>query len=71
MNEHVPPPAAIEEARRTPNGWVYKIDAAYDVSGDIPPEAIVGAWKVDENGEISGEFLENPNYIPLDEKTTD
>ncbi len=56
---------AIEEAKRTPNGWVYVIDDAFDNQSDIPPQAILGAWKVDSNGKITGKFIPNPNYIHL------
>lgn len=51
-----------ELARKHPNGWVYRIDPKYLKSQDVPPEAIVGAWKVDENGEIIGEFIPNSRY---------
>lgn len=56
--------ALLREAKNNPNGWVYKIDNGYDTSGDIPPEAIVGAWRVDENGEIIVGFISNENYVP-------
>lgn len=55
----------VKEAKSTPNGWVYKIDRNYDLSENIPPKAIVGAWKVDVNGEISGSFIKNKNYLSL------
>jgi hypothetical protein len=56
-----PPPAAIEEASRTPNGWVYAIEGDF---GDdaVPPDAIKGAWKVDAEGKIVGDFIPNLNY---------
>ena len=57
----------IKEAKKNPNGWVYKIDKNYDLSGDIPPEAIVGAWKVDYNGNIIlDSYIPNNNHLPLD-----
>ena len=58
-----PTQAAIEEAKRTPNAWVYAIEGDF---GDdaVPPEAIVGAWKTDARGEIVGEFIPNPNHKP-------
>lgn len=59
----------LKEAKNNPNGWVYKIDNGYDLSGDIVPEAIVGAWKVNENGDITGEFISNKNYIPSKQLT--
>lgn len=58
----------MKEAKANPNGWVYKIDQKYDLSGDIPPEAIVGAWSVNNNGVIAGEFIRNKKYIPSSNK---
>lgn len=61
-----------EEARKNPGGWVYVIDPAYPKlpGGRVLPQAIVGAWKVDTEGNIEGEFLTNKNYVPLDEGET-
>ncbi len=53
-----------EEAARTPNGWVYRIAGQYDPNGEVPPEAIVGAWKVNSHGKIEGDFIPNKNYWP-------
>lgn len=58
------PEALRAEARLHPDGWVYEIDSKYDVDGAIPPEGILGAWKVDENGDPTGDFQPNPNYRP-------
>jgi hypothetical protein len=58
-----PPNAAIEEALNHPNGWVYEIDNFFNKNEEIPPQAIKGAWKVNEKGIITGEFIPNPNYL--------
>jgi hypothetical protein len=58
------PIEAINEAKAHPNGWVYKIDGRFGPDDYVPPECIVGAWKVDANGELIGEYVENPNYHP-------
>jgi hypothetical protein len=58
-------PALIGEAKGRPNGWVYAIDGVSDPNGEIPPERIRGAWKVNASGEIEGEFIPNPKYRPL------
>lgn len=63
-NFAVPPPSAVEEARRNSNGWVYQIDGNYGPNDRVPPEAIQGAWKVDANGRIVGEFIPNPKHVP-------
>jgi hypothetical protein len=59
-------PAMIAEAKKRPNGWLYAIDGVADSYGDVPPERIRGAWKVNANGEIEGDFIANPNYRPID-----
>lgn len=56
-------PGVIAEAKKNPNGWVYKIEGDYGPDDDIPPEAVVGAWKVNQDGEIVGDFIPNPNYV--------
>ncbi|KJY43635.1 hypothetical protein VR41_02385 [Streptomyces sp. NRRL B-1568] len=60
----VPPvtDALRAQAAARPGGWVYAIDPYFDPEGKVPPFGIVGAWKVDERGELSGEFQHNPNY---------
>lgn len=57
-----PPPALVEEARKQPGGWVYEVVGNYGPNDRVPPEAIRGAWKVDERGNIVGEMLPNPNF---------
>jgi hypothetical protein len=62
--EHEIPEQAIREALDHPNGWVYQIDGLYGPEDAVPPEAIVGAWKVDADGKIVGAFVPNPSYRP-------
>lgn len=57
-----PTPEMIAEAKRYPNGWVYQIEGKFGVDDAVPPECIVGAYKVDENGDLTGEFQANPKY---------
>lgn len=52
----------VRAARENPNGWVYKIEEKYGPTASVPPEGIVGAWKVDANGNITGEFIPNPKW---------
>lgn len=59
-----PFPEEEVEARRHPNGRVYRIAGDFGPDDGIPPEAIVGAWRVDDLGVIVGEFIRNPNYDP-------
>jgi len=54
--------ALKKEAKNNPNGWVYHIDTIYSSNQHVPPEAIVGAWEVDGNGELTGIFRHNDKY---------
>jgi hypothetical protein len=55
-------PDLIEAAKKIPNGYVYKIDGQFGPNDAVPPEAIMGAWKVNEAGNIVGDFIPNGNY---------
>lgn len=52
----------VKAAKGNPDGWVYKIEGAFGPDEHVPPEAIVGAWKVDGDGNLTGEFRKNPRY---------
>ena len=54
----------IEEAKRIPSGWVYRIAGKFGSNDRVPPEAIVGAWKVGAEGKICGTFVKNQRYDP-------
>lgn len=56
--------ALLAEAKTRPGGWVYEIVGNYGPDDPVPPSAIRGAWKVDEQGDIVGEFQPNPNFVP-------
>lgn len=56
------------EAKNNPNGWVYDIDFPYPDEARVPPEAIVGAWKVDGDGNLTSQYVANKNYRPIVEK---
>jgi hypothetical protein len=56
------PLQAIQEAKQNPGGWVYQIDGDYGPDEAVPREAVVGAWKVDDDGNIVGDFIPNPNH---------
>lgn len=55
-------PEMIAEAKANPNGWVYQIAGNFGPDDAVPPECIVGAHKVDEHGQLTGEFQVNPRY---------
>ena len=60
----VPDAGARAEARRKPGGWVYVIAGGYGPDDATPPQAIQGAWKADDRGEIVGDFILNPRFDP-------
>jgi hypothetical protein len=53
-----------EAARKRPGGWVYAIDPEFDGSASVPRRGIIGAWRVDGLGRLTGEFKHNPEYVP-------
>jgi len=59
-----PFPGEISEAKANPNGWVYRIAGNFLPHEEVPPEAIVGAWKVNEKGEIVGVTKKRHPPIP-------
>jgi hypothetical protein len=59
-----PSDEAKRQALENPGGWVYAIDGTFGPTEDVPAGAVVGAWRVDERGEIVGDFIANPNYCP-------
>ena len=59
------PPELLAEAKATPGGWVYSIDAAYapdGAGGAVPAEGIIGGWKIADDGTPTGEYWANPDY---------
>lgn len=62
MEQVIPSIGEMNEAKLFPNGWIYRINEAFIDREDIPAEAVIGAWKVDSFGVISGNFIYNPNY---------
>jgi hypothetical protein len=63
--------AQCAEAARQGGGWVYEIDAmqVQDANGAVPPRAIIGAWEVGREGQVTGAFKANPNYRPVNPAT--
>ncbi|MBB5955997.1 hypothetical protein FHS29_002578 [Saccharothrix tamanrassetensis] len=54
------------EARRNPGGWVWCADPDVDprhIEG-VPDFALLGAYRVDPDGELTGETFLNPEYRP-------
>jgi hypothetical protein len=59
-----PSKEVVEQARLHPNEWIYQVEGDFAPEETVPPEAIVGAWSVDHEGNIKGDFVPNPNYAP-------
>jgi SseB protein N-terminal domain len=57
------PAAPVESSETESDSWVYFIDPAYDPDDDVPPQAVIGWWPVDANGQL-GPFSGNPDYRP-------
>jgi hypothetical protein len=57
-----PLPGEIDEAKRHPGGWVYRMSGSFTANEHVPPEKIIGAWKVDSQGNIVGDFIHNRKY---------
>lgn len=58
------PDSLIAEAKQNPGGWVYEIVGQFGPDDAVPPSAIKGAWKVNDDGEIVGDLQPNPNFQP-------
>jgi hypothetical protein len=59
------PAELLAEASSKPGGWVYAIDPEYapdGAEGAVPPEGIIGAWKIGDDGRPTGEYRANERY---------
>ncbi len=60
-----------EQAKQTPDSWLYIVDPGYQESGeDVPPEGVIGAYRIDSEGTIDEDFQHNEEYEPSDENIT-
>ena len=57
------PAEMVKQAAANPGGWVYEIVGNFGIDDAVPPEAIRGAWKVDDAGRLTGEFESNPRFV--------
>lgn len=53
------------QARQQPQSWLYLTDPAYAEATEVPPWAVIGAYEVDDRGEVLEKFYENPNFQGL------
>jgi hypothetical protein len=59
------PARLLAEAQSKPGGWVYAIDPEYapdGADGAVPPEGTIGAWKIGDDGQSTGEYRSNERY---------
>jgi hypothetical protein len=56
------PAEVVARAPTVPGGYVYEIEGEYGPDDAVPPEAVKGAWPVDDEGVPTGEFIPNPKY---------
>jgi hypothetical protein len=50
-------------ARQAGGGWLDEV--AGDHAPPVPLSAVRGAWKLDANGELTGEYVANPDFSPV------
>ncbi len=59
-------PTLVEAATTAkPGSWVYEIDWSYPDDQRTPPEAIVGGWEVGDGGKLTGKYVSNSRYRPI------
>lgn len=51
-------------ARTNPGRWLHVIDPIFGQEDDVPPWGVIGAYPVDERGEIRETFTPNTDYRP-------
>ena len=49
-----------EAARQAGGGWLDEVVGNHQQP--VPMSAVKGAWKLDANGELTGEYVANPDY---------
>lgn len=56
------PSWVIEAAKNQPGLWVYEVVGDFADGEAVPPESIRGAWKVGDDGKITGSFIPNDSF---------
>jgi hypothetical protein len=51
-------------ARSAAGGWLYVVDRHFDASADVPDHGLIGAWRIDDAGEVGDDVRANPEYRP-------
>jgi hypothetical protein len=53
-------PEIVEAARQAGGGWLDEVVGNH--TPPVPLSAIKGAWRLNAEGELTGEYVANPNY---------
>ena len=51
-----------DQARRAGGGWLDEVVGHHHSDGPPPRSAVRGSWRLDANGELTGEFVLNPHF---------
>lgn len=51
-----------ELARQAGGGWLDEVVGDHDLAEGVPATAIKGSWRLDANGDLTGEYVANPAY---------
>lgn len=54
-----------EQAKLAGGGWLDEVVGSHPPGG-VPVQAIKGSWRLDANGELTGEYVANPGFAPAD-----
>jgi hypothetical protein len=56
-------PAQVrEQAKLAGGGWLDEVATGHDLTQGVPMTAIKGSWRLDANGEPTGEYVANPQF---------
>ena len=50
------PGEALQIMKNYPGGYVYQIHGGFGSEESVSPEAVIGGWEVNDDGEVIGEF---------------
>lgn len=64
-SKRTPPAEIVERAKDHRGQWLYEIVGTFGPHDPVPPEAIRGVWKVNDAGEIEGDFIPNAKFRPI------
>ncbi len=54
-----------QQALQQPGSWLYVTDPAFADAAEVPPWAVIGAYEVDDQGDVLDTFHENPDFEGL------